>query len=96
MGKWKKEKKEMKTANTAGTLKIDILVAFKIGTINIELKKSECAIPANLDPNEACQKIALQLLAESGFQIGWKWFEPKEALPGGVNQVTVKGLEGEG
>lgn len=83
--------KKKKDNQPAGTLKIDVLVAFKIGNINIEMRKGECAMPANLDPNDACQKIALQLLAESGYQIGWKWFEPKEALPGGINQVKITG-----
>lgn len=90
-----KKKEPEKGAQPAGQLKIDILAAFRVGNINVELKKSECAVPPGVEPNDACQKLVIQLLMESGFQIGWKWFEPKEAPPGGVNQVKVTGPGGE-
>lgn len=86
--------KKEKQKQPVGALKIDVVVAFKIGAVNVEIKKGECAIPAGTDPNDACQKLALQILSEHGVQIGWRWFEPKEALPSGVNQVNVTGPGG--
>jgi len=53
-------------------MRIDVMVEFSIGKINVRVEKSGIEVAGGSNMNDVCQKVALNILEEHGFIIGWK------------------------
>jgi hypothetical protein len=53
-------------------MRIDVMVEFSIGKLNVRVEKSGLDVVGGADMNDVCQKVALQILEEHGFKYGWK------------------------
>ncbi len=62
----------MKFKGNKIVMRIDVMVEFSIGKISVRVEKSGIEVDAKADMNDVCQKVALNILEEHGFRIGWK------------------------